>query len=143
MDKELFKKLLGEVADYKDLETVTPYMTKARLAELDLDEDEDEDEEEIVFDERVLHRPVQVTKLKCANEICADCGVLCEGGRRVENKMYSIHQPNKRHWRKKCLSCGTFEGPDGKYGNNGYEANQKWNDYMKTQKFLDRRKKDK
>lgn len=126
MKKELFEQKLSEVCEWQLEPVVTPYKNAKYR---------DEEEEDFLLNRETT--PLQITKLKCLDEVCVDCGKLCEGGRKMEKKMYSWNKPSKRHWRRKCVTCGTFENPQGEFGFNGYEANQLWNDRLRYEKNND------
>ena len=134
MDKELYKKLLSEVADWHIPKLTETEKKQSRGRGRPTSEElYEEARQKIIieeFDGINPTVPVEMLNIKKKAVICEDCGKECPNGYHKEKKLYDTN--GKKNWREKCITCNMSQDPyTGKFTLNNSKASAIWNSYLR------------
>lgn len=135
MKDQEFKEKLSQVAEWKIPKDnqETSKNAKRKRGRKSKEELYQEEHEEVFLDLFDGVNPTiapLILKLKYNPTICEDCGKQCPTGCHKETKVYEAN--NKRHWRKRCVTCNLHENPyTKKYDLESSKASIVWNTWLK------------
>jgi hypothetical protein len=119
MDKQLFESLLSTVAEWYRPRT---------LEDANLSKPGRPKKQDTTLEPNPT-LPPQIVKLKPLPTPCEHCDRICENGRGIDKRQYSVS--GVTHWRQKCVCCNFYQNPyTGRFDLNGVASNKVWLQYI-------------